>query len=93
MAAALGREAPAEDVWRENWPIVEAFLAAATQWRVAALAGEEAGRLFFIGLDYAGALPGIAAAGIAMTPEIFEGLRIMEAAARDAINEAAGSGQ
>lgn len=42
--------------------------------------------LVFLGLDYAGARIGIEAAGIAITPELWAGLRIMERAAARALN-------
>lgn len=70
-------------MWPENAPAVEAFLAAATQWRV--VAGPE--RLRVVGLDYAGARAGWDLAGIAMTPALFADVRIMEAAAIAALNE------
>jgi len=84
VAAAL-REAPAgsdDGVWPDNVPAVLAFLAAATQWRT----GTAGDRLVWIGLDYAGARAGIEAAGLRLDPAVWEGLRVMEAEARDALN-------
>lgn len=88
IAAQLASPTEADEgLWLENVAAVDAFLACDTQWRTAAVAGGLApGRIVFIGLDYAGARAGIEAAGIALTPEIWEGVRIMEAEARDALN-------
>ncbi len=71
------------EIWADNMPVVEAFLAAASQWRTA---GGGFGPLVWLGLDYAGAVAGIAAAGIVLTPELWSGVRMMEGAARDALN-------
>ena len=78
-----------DGVWQDNVATVEAFLAASTQWRTESIAGGMGpGRLIFIGLDYAGARAGIEAAGIALTPELWDGVQVMEAAARAALNGA-----
>ncbi len=89
LEAALGAAVESDDdgLWPENEAIVEAFLSCDTQWRVAAVGrGLAPGRLFFAGLDYAGARAGIEAAGIVLTPELWRGVRIMEGEARDALN-------
>ncbi|MBI1201495.1 MAG: hypothetical protein GC182_03185 [Rhodopseudomonas sp.] len=66
-------------------------MAAETQWRVASIAGGMMpGRLIYLGLDYAGARAGIEAAGIELTPDIWSGVRVMEAAAREALNGISG---
>jgi hypothetical protein len=76
-----------EGVWPEHAAIVTAFLACATQWRVTAVGGGFApARLLWIGLDYASARAGMEAAGIAITPKLWSGVRLMEAEARDALN-------
>jgi hypothetical protein len=67
--------------------VVHAFVTVASQWRVVAT---PLGELLYLGLDYAGVSAGLAAESIAVTPELWRGLRIMEAAARDALNEALG---
>jgi hypothetical protein len=78
----------ADGVWAENWAIVQAFLTVTTQWRVAAIGGGLVpGRLIVMGFDYAGVCAGLHAAGIAATPELWRGLRIMEEAAAAALNE------
>jgi uncharacterized protein DUF1799 len=74
-------------VWPEHVEIVAAFLCCASQWRTASIGGGLAPtRPMFIGLDYASARVGIEAAGIAITPRLWGGLRVMEAAAREALN-------
>ncbi len=47
-----------------------------TQWRLVA----GASGLAWLGLDYAGAAAGLAAAGVAVTPALWADLRVMEAA-------------
>lgn len=71
------------EVWRVNWPILEAFLAVATQWSVQALAD---GRLLWLGLDYARARAGLAAEEIVLTPAQWRGLTAMEREAAKALN-------
>lgn len=74
-------------LWPENVPIVEAFMVSATQWRIVARpALTERGGFVFLGLDYAGARAGIEAAGITITPALWDGVRIMEAEAIKALN-------
>lgn len=72
------------EVWDENWHAVHAFLCVATQWRAIAQGME--GRVYWQGLDYSGVAAGLAGAGIAATPAIWDGLRVMEAAARNVLN-------
>lgn len=81
--AAQGAPAEAMALWLEarpqvpkvftgNGPIVKLFMALQTQWQVTAMVG-------VIGLNYA-AVPATAEMlGIKMRPELFHGLRIMEA--------------
>ncbi|MEX0841714.1 MAG: DUF1799 domain-containing protein [Xanthobacteraceae bacterium] len=89
-ALARSLAAGAEDdcaVWPENAEAVRAFLAVDSQWRVTAVGGGLApARPYFVGLDYAAARAGIAAAGIAITPELWAGLRVMEGEALKALN-------
>lgn len=66
--------------------MVEAFLAVSSQWRTGLVAFAGAVQTIWIGLDYAGARAGLEAAGIEVTPELWHGLRIMEAAAAGARN-------
>lgn len=84
MVAALeDRKPKGFGVWAENWIIVMAFLAVATQWRTTAMAD---GRLLFHGLDYVGARAGLEGDGIALDPRQWAGLRTMEAAASAWLN-------
>lgn len=70
-------------VWAENAAAVAAFLLSASQWRVVASAD---GALIFLGLDYSGVRAGLDAAGMPVTPALWEELRVMEGAARDILN-------
>ncbi len=73
-------------VWRSNIEAVLAFVMAGTQWRTTLDLVGQSLRLRWIGLDYAGAKIGIEGSGLTLTPRLWTGLRIMEAAARDALN-------
>ncbi len=42
--------------------------------------------MYWIGLDYAAATAGLAAAGIGVTPTLWAELKVMERAGRDALN-------
>jgi Phage related hypothetical protein (DUF1799) len=87
-----------EGVWPENAPIVQAFFEICTQWRTvsvggggfAGMGGASLMHTFphFVGLDYGAVRAGLNAAGIEVTPDLWRGLRIMEAAALIALNEA-----
>jgi hypothetical protein len=69
-----------------------AFLKVATQWRVATLGGGlEPSGVYWLGLDYTAVAAGLAGHGIAASPPIWEGLRLMEAAAKNVLNGAAES--
>ena len=70
-------------VWPVNMPIVDAFVAVATQWRTTALAD---GRVFFDGLDYAGVRAGLELAGLLLSPREWRGVRTMERAAAKLMN-------
>jgi len=74
------------EIWPENWQALQVFLGMATQWRVSmGMSG-----MIWSGLDY-NALPivedrlGVAAD---LRADTFNRLRIMEAAARRALNTA-----
>lgn len=89
IRSALSLSAAGEvEVWPEHADIVDAFLAASSQWRTSPIGGGMAApvNVFWLGLDYAGARIGIELAGIAITPELWAGVRVMEGAARDALN-------
>lgn len=71
-------------VFEENREIVELFIAADTQWRYAGANAVPAG------LDYAGVRAAADAIGVAITPEVHSGLRVMERAATRALIELRG---
>jgi hypothetical protein len=78
----LGQTRDEGGLWPENAAVAEAFLSVATQWRTApAGPGWVA-----IGLDYAAVRVGLRAAGLKVTPALWSGLRVMEDAAREALN-------
>jgi len=66
-----------------NWPAVRLFLAASTQWRRAGMAGLPAG------LDYPAVATTAAWLGIAIDEDLLWRLRVLEAAALDALIERA----
>lgn len=75
------------EVWPDNWATVEAFLFVSTQWRVIERGGGMApAQTYWIGLDYAGVAAGLAGAEIATSADLWRGLRVMEAAARNTLN-------
>ena len=76
-----------DGVWPDNRPAVDAFLAASSQWRTAATMEDGHLRTRYIGLDYAGAAVAWAAFDIDPAAAFRGGLRRVEAAARDALNE------
>ncbi len=77
-------------VWPQNRAALDAFLAAATQWRTAI--GLRDGRLatLWVGLDYAGVRVALASRGIALDRQTMSGLHVLELAAREAMNGEAG---
>jgi hypothetical protein len=90
--AALAERTAARDrtgvpVWPENWPVVLAFCAVATQWRTVWVGGLEGGGLMRTGLDYEGVRAGLAMLGIEVTPDLVRGLQVMEHAALEAWSE------
>lgn len=75
------------EVWEENWTTVEAFLFVSTQWRLAPYGGGLGPQMiYWVGLDYTAVRAGLEGAGIAAAPELWHGLRLMEAAARAVLN-------
>lgn len=71
------------DIWPENWPIVQAFTAIATQWRTAPMG---LGGYRYLGLDYTAAKAGLDLAGITLTADQWKGVRVMERAATAELN-------
>jgi hypothetical protein len=73
-------EAVAVQVWPENWPVLELFLAVASQWRHAPFGGP-------VGLHYTAVDVVIRHLQLDVTPEQWGGLQVMEAAAFDALTK------
>lgn len=74
----------AVEVWPENLPTVNAFIAMSSQWRV--------GPAGPIGLDY-GAIPAVLrliTLPRATWPDVFDGLRVMESEALKVMGESRG---
>ncbi|KJZ21823.1 DUF1799 domain-containing protein [Epibacterium sp. DP7N7-1] len=82
--AASAKDQDKAAIWGCNRPALLAFLAIQTQWRVLAQAD---GSRFWVGLDYAAAEPAFRLEGLTLTPTDWVGLRIIEDAARTALNE------
>lgn len=75
-----------EGIISVNLPILLAFLAVASQWRVITLSSVTGSRAQVLGLDYAGARIALDALQISVTPHLWAGLQIMEQAAIEALN-------
>lgn len=74
-------------MWLDNWNTVRAFLAISTQWSVVSIGGGLApAQTYWIGLNYGGVEAGLRGAEIASTPQLWAGLRVMEAAAKGTLN-------
>ncbi|MDE1917671.1 MAG: DUF1799 domain-containing protein [Sphingomonadales bacterium] len=71
------------EIWPQNADILDAFLFVSTQWRATARAD---GSIYWHGLDYAGVAAGLNGANMKADRLIWNGLRIMEAAARNRLN-------
>ncbi|MDT7533729.1 DUF1799 domain-containing protein [Sphingobium sp. SA2] len=83
MIADLTVKEPGFPVWPQNMSIVIAFLAVSTQWHLLSLG---TGGVYWQGLDYARVAAGLDKAGIALSPEQWSGLRLMERTAASALN-------
>ncbi|MFZ5749912.1 MAG: DUF1799 domain-containing protein [Pseudomonadota bacterium] len=70
-------------LWAEHLAAARAFLAVCTQWRVA---GGGFG-MAVIGLDYTAVRIGLRAERIALDPDGWRQMRLIEAGALDAMNE------
>lgn len=72
-------------IWPENWSAVQVFLGMASQWRlIVGAAGTHWQGLRYEALE---AVLRLTLVPRAEWPETFHGVRIMEAAARDVLNE------
>jgi len=68
------------DVWPENWPVIEFWSQVCNQWRIAPLGG-------YLGLDYTAIEIDLRFSQVPVIPEVWQGMKIMEAAAREVLNE------
>lgn len=71
---------------RENWDIVEIFLALETQWRLSVVAGLDKTRTFWHGLDYSAADVVLRRYGHGKGRSAFDRLLVMEDAALAVLN-------
>jgi hypothetical protein len=86
FAADLDALPPDEvEVWEWQVPAVEAFLAAATQWRHATQPAGMGSMSRPCGLDYAACRVAWDLSGLTLTPEDFEGVQTIEAATLEVI--------
>lgn len=94
-ARSAKRTGEYDGLWPEHVPIVTAFLLVSSQWRVASIGsgvlssagGFSSSRLIFIGLDYAAVRIALDAEGIDVTRDLWRGIRTMEFAAIEVLNE------
>ena len=72
------------DVWPENWPAAQLFVACASQWRM--VAGMKA--VAYAGLDYAGVEAAMRLSGVPRRDraDLFDRIRVMEKAFSRAAN-------
>lgn len=77
------------DVYGENVVACRLFLAVQTQWRVIGLSTMAAARPLRMGLDYVAVEVAARFCGLAVEPDDFDRLRIMEAEAITAFGEQA----
>lgn len=76
-----------QGVWAQHVAAVDAFLVVCTQWREVT---QPQGPARVGGLDYQAARAGLEMAGIEITPDDFNRLRIIESGAVAALNERRG---
>ena len=72
-----------EGIWSENEAAYNAFLHVSGQWRAAP---RGMGGIYWIGLDYTAAKHGFDLAGLAISPETWMDLRLIEHGAREELN-------
>lgn len=68
------------------WDIVMAWRVISGQWRTVSRGGLSGG-VVFLALDYTAVAAGLAGMGIQATPDMWWGLRVMEAAAKEELNQ------
>lgn len=75
-------------IWPENADTVHAFLCVQSQWRTATIGGGFGPSVvLYLGLDYASVRVALDAMQIAVTPDLWSGLHVMEAEACAVLNE------
>lgn len=79
---ALGLCEDEGGIWTENVAAVEAFLSVSTQWRVAM--GHTG--MIVLGLDYTAVRAGLELAGIAVGPDLWASVQMIETGALQALN-------
>ncbi len=65
----------------QNWPALQIFLAAGSQWRLGPAGG-------FVGLDYQGVEVAIQRLGLEASPEAWRGMQVIEATVCEEMNAA-----
>ncbi|MHA7882751.1 DUF1799 domain-containing protein [Nitratireductor rhodophyticola] len=86
-ARLSGRQKPEfNGVWPANRAAMNAFLAAASQWRTTVFPEGGQLRTMWIGLDYAGATAAWERLGLDVPAETFAGVQVLEMAARTSLN-------
>ncbi len=80
----MDQEGGDDGIWEDNVAALEGFLAVCTQWRYLALAD---GSVLRTGLDYTAVRAGFDLAGVAMTPELWTHIQLIEFGAKEASNE------
>jgi hypothetical protein len=79
VTAALDSLPPVDVcIWPWQADSVRLFFACSTQWRYLAVAGLGGGSVRRVGLDYPGVTAAAAMAGISVTEDVFDAIRIME---------------
>jgi hypothetical protein len=83
------QEAAPFEVFEENWDTAQAFLAMGTQWRIEVVTGGERAIVIHLGLRYEAIPAALVMAGVPHKKrrEVYQGLRVMEAAAMKVLNE------
>lgn len=79
-------EPPAAEIWEEHIPAWRAWCAVSGQMRTETLSTMESARIVWLGLDYGSASKGLDLAGIEISPETWDDVRTIEAAAVEELN-------
>lgn len=83
----LSDGAVAEDgLWEAHLPAWQAWCAISGQWRTVVLTSEAGAKVIWLGIDYAAARAGLDLAGIAVTPDCWSEVRVIEEGAIEELN-------